>query len=116
MIKVVYYKCSCGHHGEDRYEGQWNNQCSICGKLQGFYKIKYNPVDIQQSGTCNVDSMMVNHPRYSAALGVLDEGLAKARLLHPQAEWKRFGNSWRPLINNRSEKLKMMKQADYFEY
>ena len=60
--------------------------------------------------------MMVDHPRYSVSLGVLDEGLSDAKKLHPQAEWKKFGNSWRPLIKNRAEKLKIMRQANYFEY
>ena len=56
-------------------------------------------------------------PRYSRTLGVFDEGLEAAKKLHPQvSDWKKFGNSWRPLIRNRAEKVKMMKQANFEEY
>jgi hypothetical protein len=54
--------------------------------------------------------------RYSASLGVLDEDLPAARKLHPQADWKKFGNSWRPKIRNRQEKLLLIKQAGMTEY
>ena len=55
-------------------------------------------------------------PRYSATLGVSETQIEDAKRLHPQAEWKRFGHSFRPLIKNRAEKKKMMKQADFCEY
>lgn len=55
-------------------------------------------------------------PRYSASLGVSETQIEEAKRLHPQAEWKRFGHSFRPLIKNRPEKKKMMKQANYEEY
>ena len=54
--------------------------------------------------------------RYSASLGVPASQIEKAKKLHPQAEWKRFGNSFRPKIRNRSEKLKLMKQRGMEEY
>ena len=55
-------------------------------------------------------------PRYSATLGVSETQIEDAKRLHPQCEWKRFGHSFRPLIKNRPEKLKMMKQAGMCEY
>ena len=55
-------------------------------------------------------------PRYSVSLGVSETQIEEAKKLHPQAEWKKFGNSYRPLINNRAEKKLMMKQAGYEEY
>jgi len=55
-------------------------------------------------------------PRYSATLGVSETQIEEAKKLHPQVEWKRFGHSFRPLIKNRPEKLKMMKQANFEEY
>lgn len=63
-----------------------------------------------------VDYLMNEHVRYSASLGVLDEDLPAARKLHPQCDWKKFGNSWRPKIRNRQEKKLLMKQAEMFEY
>jgi hypothetical protein len=55
-------------------------------------------------------------PRYSMTLGVSETQIEDAKKLHPQAEWKRFGHSFRPLIKNRPEKLKMMAQAGMQEY
>lgn len=55
-------------------------------------------------------------PRYSASLGVSETQIGAARKLHPQAEWKRFGRSFRPLIKNRTDKKILMKQAGYCEY
>ncbi len=55
-------------------------------------------------------------PRYSATLGVSETQIEDAKRLHPQATWKKFGHSYRPLIKNRPEKLKMMKQAGMCEY
>ena len=55
-------------------------------------------------------------PRYSASLGVSETQIEEAKRLHPQAEWRRFGHSFRPLIKNRAEKKKLMKQANYEEY
>jgi len=55
-------------------------------------------------------------PRYSVSLGVPETQIEEAKKLHPQAEWKKFGHSYRPLIKNRAEKKKMMKQAHYEEY
>ena len=54
--------------------------------------------------------------RYSASLGVSKEQLTEARKLHPGVEWKRFGNSYRPKIHNRPEKLKIMRQAGFSEF
>lgn len=56
------------------------------------------------------------NPRYSVTLGVAENQIEQARKLHPQTEWKRFGNSFRPLIKTRTDKLRMMKQAGYEEY
>jgi len=55
-------------------------------------------------------------PRYSVSMGVSETQIEEAKKLHPQAEWKRFGHSFRPLIKNRAEKKKMMKQAGMVEY
>ena len=55
-------------------------------------------------------------PRYSASLGVSETQIEEAKKLHPQAEWKRFGHSFRPLIKNRTDKKRIMKQANYEEY
>ena len=55
-------------------------------------------------------------PRYSATLGVSETQIEEVKRLHPQVEWKRFGHSFRPLIKNRTDKKRIMKQANYEEY
>ena len=55
-------------------------------------------------------------PRYSASLGVSETQIEAAKKLHPQAEWKKFGHSYRPLIKNWGDKKKLMEQANFCEY
>jgi len=57
-----------------------------------------------------------DHWRYSATLGVPETQIGEAKKLHPQADWKKFGHSYRPLIKNRADKKLLMKQAGYEEY
>lgn len=54
--------------------------------------------------------------RYSVTLGVPETQIEEAKKLHPQAEWKKFGHSYRPLIKNRADKKRLMKQAGFEEY
>lgn len=84
--------------------------CKKCGKeMERNYTLE------QHGG--NLAALNEEHPRYSASGGVLEEDLAAARQLHPHiTEWKKFGNSYRPLIRNRADKLKFMKQAGAYEY
>jgi len=56
------------------------------------------------------------NPRYSVTLGVGENQIEQAMKLHPGTDFKRFGNSFRPLIRNRGHKLKVMKEAGYSEY
>lgn len=87
-------------------------QCPECGSkwyILRFItkpKVKSKPVNIGYS----------SYHRYSASLGVSETQIEEAKKLHPQAEWKRFGHSFRPLIKNRAEKKKMMKQANFEEF
>lgn len=55
-------------------------------------------------------------PRYSASLGVSETQIEAAKKLHPATEWKRFGHSFRPLIKNRTDKKRLMREAGYEEY
>lgn len=54
--------------------------------------------------------------RYSSTLGVSETQIEAAKKLHPQAEWKKFGHSYRPLIKHRNDKVKLMKQCGMVEY
>jgi len=88
------------------------NKCPQCGHR--FYELRFLKESRKKRKFVNMGYK--DTPRYSVSLGVSETQIEEARKLHPQAEWKRFGHSFRPLIKNRAEKKKMMKQANYEEY
>ena len=55
-------------------------------------------------------------PRYSVTLGVSETQIEDAKKLHPWVDWKRFGHSYRPLIKNRTDKKRLMREANYCEF
>lgn len=85
-------------------------ECLKCGSK--WYRLTF----LKESGAKINSRWGANHPRYSVSLGVSETQIEEAVKLHPQCEWKRFGHSFRPLIKNRAEKKKLMKQANYEEY
>jgi len=94
-----------------------STNCSICGKKTVFKSVdKYNTVFENDVKSEVVNIAYGENPRYSVSLGVSENQIEEARKLHPQVEWKKFGHSYRPLIKNRAEKHKIMKQANYEEY
>jgi len=113
MVKVAVYNCECGYRAYDVVDGVWDRRCVNCGAHQRRYTIKYNPKEVK---TEVVNIAYKDTPRYSATLGVSETQIEEAVRLHPQAEWKRFGHSFRPLIKNRAEKKKLMRQAGFEEY
>lgn len=115
MVKRVVYNCECGYRAYDIIEGTcaWNTCCVVCGAHQRKYTIKYNPKEVK---TEVVNITYKDNPRYSASMGVSETQIKEAMKLHPQAEWKKFGHSYRPLIKNRTSKLRMMKQCGMEEF
>lgn len=90
--------------------------CSDCG---GAAKHKHVIKGSEQDPNIKKEFVSIGYkdnPRYSATLGVSETQIEEAAKLSPQVEWKRFGHSFRPLIKNRAEKLKLMKQCNYEEY
>ena len=99
------------HWRNERYEDFHSpNKCPNCDNK--WYTLRWpNEEEIKRTANSG------EHWRYSSALGVFDEQLETAKKLHPQvSDWKKFGNSWRPLIKNRAEKKLAMKQANMYEY
>ena len=90
--------------------------CEVCGELNEFKSVeKYGEHDP------NIKEEVLNvcyneNPRYSATLGVSETQIKQAMKLHPGTEWKKFGHSYRPLIKTRTDKLRLMKEANYEEY
>ena len=113
MVRCVVYTCECGYRAYDLIESAGDILCAVCGLKQRRYRIKYNPKEVK---TEVVNITYKDNPRYSATLGVSETQIEEARKLHPQAEWKKFGHSYRPLIKNRTDKLRMMKQCGMEEF
>ena len=88
------------------------DKCPECGRR--VYELRFLKAPRKKVKFVNIGYK--DTPRYSATLGVSESQIEEAKRLHPQVEWKRFGHSFRPLIKNRPEKLKMMKQANFEEY
>ena len=90
--------------------------CPDCG---GEAKHKHVIKGSEQDPNIKVGVVNITYkenPRYSISMGVSETQIEAARKLHPQVEWRRFGHSFRPLINYRPEKLKMMKQCGMEEF
>lgn len=92
------------------------DDCEVCGKPMVLSSVeKYSAKDPNMREEV-VNVCYKETPRYSVALGVSETQIDDARKLHPGVEWKKFGHSYRPLIRNRTEKLKIMKQAGFEEF
>lgn len=87
-------------------------QCPECGSK--WYLLRFITKPRAKSKFVSIGYK--DTPRYSASLGVSETQIEEAKKLHPQVEWRRFGHSFRPLIKNRAEKKKMMKQANFEEF
>lgn len=110
MIEV--FECKMCDFAEDYPNEDSPIQCPKCNSR--WYLLRFMKEPKPKPKFVNIGYK--DTPRYSATLGVSETQIEEAKKLHPQAEWKRFGHSFRPLIKNRPEKLKMMKQANYEEY
>ena len=94
------------------YKGSAPNECPECGSKWYIWGLVKEPIAKPKF----VNIGYKDTPRYSASLGVSETQIEEAKKLHPQVEWKRFGHSFRPLIRNRTDKKRIMKQANYEEY
>jgi hypothetical protein len=108
---ITEFRCKMCDFIEE-YESDDPAICPECGSK--WYTLSFLKESRRESKFVSIGYK--DSPRYSRTLGVFDEDLPAARKAHPQAEWKKFGNSWRPLIKNRTGKKRMMKQAKMQEY
>lgn len=109
-MAVESFECKACNFVQD-----YNNAPARCPKCDRvYYRIRY--IKTRRPKTKFVNIGYKDSPRYSATLGVSETQIEEARRLSPQCEWKRFGHSFRPLIKNRAEKKKLMKQCNYEEY
>jgi hypothetical protein len=90
--------------------------CPECGgKSKWEMVLKYSEKDPQQKKVFTNLAFKENI-RVSRSLGVPLSQLKEAQERHPGVEFKKVGNSACPVIHNRTEKLKVMKQAGMVEY
>ena len=87
-------------------------RCPKCGRAT--YTLRFIKCPRPKPNFVNIGYK--DTPRYSASMGVSETQIEEAKRLHPQADWRRFGHSFRPLIKNRAEKKKMMSQCGMEEY
>ena len=111
-MNVVTYSCDCGYHAYEDATG-WKQLCKKCHSHIKRYTMKFG---VKEVTTPIVNITYKDNPRYSYTLGVQENQIEEARKLHPEAEWKKFGNVYRPLIKNRADKIRMMRQAGMIEY
>lgn len=113
VVRACCPKCNkyFKHVGRGSYGG-----CSICGTILVGKCVEKHSVNDPNIKKEVVNIAYGENPRYSATLGVSETQIEEARKLSPQCDWKKFGHSYRPLIKNRAEKLKLMKQCNYEEY
>lgn len=103
-------------------------ECKLCDFAQDY---KDSPIECPKCGSKwylltfitkpRVKPKFVNlgykdTPRYSATLGVSETQIEDAKRLHPWVDWKKFGHSYRPLIKNRTDKKRLMREANYEEF
>lgn len=103
------YKCeACGDSFEAvaTVKARSRKQKCACG---GWAKRDIS-AEISQFGRCN--ELMKDHPRKSCALGVNPEQIPEFNKTWP---WMRFDKDGNCLIQNRQEKLRVMKARGYQE-
>jgi len=87
-------------------------QCPECGSK--WYLIKF--ITKPRIKAKFVSIGYKDTPRYSITLGVSEIQIEEAKRLHPWVDWKKFGHSYRPLIKNRTDKKRLMREANYEEF
>ena len=121
MKKLIIYGCSCGHYGKDEIDGTWNKMCGMCGERVYNYTIS-SPKEIVPYKRSTLDKgdvngLMKENIRVSHSMGVsCNQFTDEVKKAHPGVEWKKVGNSMCPVIHNRQEKLRVMKQCGMVEY
>ena len=109
---IESFECKLCDFVEEYFDYDAPDECPQCRHRHYVLRYlkepraKYNFVNIGYKDT----------PRYSASLGVSETQIEEAVKLHPGTEWKKFGHSYRPLIKNRTDKKRLMKEANFCEY
>lgn len=114
MKKRFVYNCVCGNHGDDIFDGAYNQKCSKCNRHQRNYTIKYSlNKNTEWKNKGGVDVLMKDSPRWSDSLGV--NPLQIPQFKKQFGDLMEFDKDGRCLVKNRHHKKQLMKARGYVE-
>lgn len=96
--------------------GNKPNDCDKCGEPTRFESIVKGSEQDPNMRTDTINIAYKENIRVSRSLGVSETQIDEARKAHPGTQWVKRGHSYLPVIHNRPEKLKLMKEARMEEY
>ena len=116
MVKVYISALYCADCETCHTHNRYIEPCPDCGldmKWKSVLKHGPNDPNVQIAAT---NIAYKDNERVSMSLSVPVGQFEETRKMHPGVEWRKIGNSMCPVIHNRPEKLRIMKQAGYAEY
>ena len=115
FIYVIYCP-KCDKYFKPEVRRGKPSDCEVCGSERKWKGVeKFGPDDPYiKEEFYNITYN--ENIRVSRSLGVTPEQLNDAMKRSPGTEWKKVGNSYCPVIHNRPEKLKIMKQFGFEEF
>jgi len=92
------------------------SNCDKCGNLTKCKCVVKGSEQDPNVKTETVNIAFKENIRVSRSLGVSETQIDEARKVHPGTEWVKRGHSYLPVIHNRPEKLKLMREAKMEEF
>jgi len=110
---VAHYCSTC-----DAYSKAIGNptNCDKCGNPTECKSVVKGSEQDPNTKAETVNITYKENVRESRSLGVSETQIDEARKAHPGTDWVKRGHSYLPVIHNRAEKLKIMKEAKMEEY
>lgn len=90
--------------------------CEVCGEEMKWRNVLKGSEQDPRTYTEQTNIAFKENIRVSHSMGVPIKQFEEAKKLHPGVEWKKVGNSMCPVIRNRTDKLRIMRQAGFEEY
>ena len=121
VYKGAYYCPKCDKYFEIGVVSRapWSEDAGPCADCGGPRKRKCVLKGSEQDPKVYTEQTNIafkENIRVSHSMGVSMAQFAEAQKLHPGVEWKKVGHSMCPVIHNRTEKVKIMRQAGMTEY
>jgi len=111
MIKE--YTCtSCGYYKEFKLKEKTPTPCPECGSKS--CRIVFRDGTKIKSRQCNIDSQMVENPRWSWSMGINVDKIPEMKKRFPDREY--HPKTGQLLVKSRHHKKKLMKEHGMVEY